>query len=70
MKRVEAMRMIRFLPNVSARWPVMGLAMRAKRDVAEVMRDLSSMVRDAWSRSVPMLTSVEEMTPVLFFRCN
>lgn len=59
------MRMTRLRPRVSARWPVMGLARRAKSEVLDVMRLLSRIVRERWSRSVPMLTRVEEITPVL-----
>jgi len=44
---------------------VIGLASRANRDVLDVMRLLSTRVRGWLSRSVPMLMSVEETTPVL-----
>ena len=45
----------------------MGEATSAKKDVAEVIRDLWRVVSGALceDRSVPMETRVEEMTPVL-----
>lgn len=52
-------------PRVSAKRPVTGLASRAKKDVAEVMRDLSRVVRARDERSVLMEIRVEEITPVL-----
>ena len=56
--------MIPLRPNLSAKIPVMGLAIKAPRLVQDVMRLLSSVVRGC-PRSVPMETRVEDMTPVL-----
>lgn len=52
-------------PRESARMPVSGEAISAKKDVADVMRDLSSVVSGLDERSEPMDTRVEEITPVL-----
>lgn len=60
------MKMTRLRPSVSARWPVMGDATRAKREVAEVMRDLSRVVRFREERSLRIETSIDEITPVLY----
>lgn len=50
---------------MSASIPEAGLATSAKREVMEVRRDLSRVVRVREDRSVPIETRVEEMTPVL-----
>lgn len=42
-----------------------GDANRARKDVADVMRDLSRVVRGREERSELMETSVEDITPVL-----
>lgn len=65
MKKEVAMRIMVLRPRESARRPLRGLAMKAKKDVLDVMRLLSSVVRGLLPRSVPMLMSVEDMTPVL-----
>ena len=44
-----------------------GEARSAKKEVHDVMRLLSSVVSGREERSLPMETSVEEMTPVLTF---
>lgn len=44
----------------------MGDATRAKREVAEVMRDLSRVVRFREERSLRIETSIDEITPVLY----
>lgn len=62
---IEATRMTRLRPSVSAREPVQGEARRAQKEVAEVIRDLSSVVRRRPERSVWIETRVEDMTPVL-----
>jgi hypothetical protein len=56
-------------PKESARIPVRGDATRAKKDVQDVIRDLSSVVRGWEERSEPTETKVEEMTPVLCGGC-
>lgn len=52
-------------PCLSARIPAAGDAKRAKREVHDVMRDLSRTVKGLFDRSVFIETKVEEMTPVL-----
>jgi hypothetical protein len=52
-------------PSVSARMPVSGDATRAKKEVHDVTRLLSKVVRGREERSEPMDTRVEDMTPVL-----
>lgn len=59
------MRMMDFRPRVSARTPVTGETSSAKKDVADVMSDLSRVVSGRVDRSEPMETRVEDMTPVL-----
>lgn len=54
-----------FRPSVSARMPVSGDARSAKKEVQDVMRLLSSVVRGREERSEPTDTRVEDMTPVL-----
>jgi hypothetical protein len=44
---------------------VKGLAINANRLVHDVIRLLSSVVNGRFERSVPTVTKVEEMTPVL-----
>lgn len=65
MKRISAARIMTLRPSLSASMPVSGEAMSAKKDVHEVMRLLSSVVRGREERSEPMETRVEDMTPVL-----
>jgi len=65
MKRASATRMTRLRPSPSAMSPEIGLARSAKREVADVMKDLSRVVRARSERSEPMETRVEDMTPVL-----
>jgi hypothetical protein len=64
-KSMSAHSMTFFLPKWSAKTPVSGLAMSAKRDVQLVMRLLSRVDSAREERSVPTLTKVEEITPVL-----
>ena len=52
-------------PKESARMPVRGDATRAKKEVQEVIRDLSRVVRGREERSEPTEIRVEDMTPVL-----
>lgn len=52
-------------PNLSASTPVNGLAINANRLVHDVMRLLSSVVNGRPERSDPMVTKVDEITPVL-----
>jgi hypothetical protein len=52
-------------PNLSASTPVQGLAINANRLVHDVIRLLSRVVKGRLERSVPTVTKVEEMTPVL-----
>lgn len=52
-------------PYASARTPVSGEASSAKKDVQDVIRLLSRVVRGRDERSVPIETRVEDMTPVL-----
>ena len=52
-------------PNLSANTPVNGLAINANRLVQDVMRLLSSVVNGRPERSDPMVTKVDEITPVL-----
>lgn len=52
-------------PSLSASTPVKGLAINANRLVHDVIRLLSSVVNGRFERSVPTVTKVEEMTPVL-----
>jgi hypothetical protein len=64
-KRMSAMRMTVLRPSASARTPVSGETSSAQKEVAEVIRDLSRVVRDREERSELMETRVEDMTPVL-----
>jgi hypothetical protein len=52
-------------PNLSASTPVNGLAINANRLVQDVIRLLSSVVNGRPERSDPMVTKVDEITPVL-----
>lgn len=52
-------------PNLSASTPVNGLAINANKLVHDVMRLLSSVVNVRPERSDPMVTKVDEITPVL-----
>lgn len=52
---------------MSASRPVSGLKSKAKREVLEVMRDLSRVVSGRAERDVLMETRVEDITPVLGF---
>ena len=52
-------------PRESASIPVSGDAIKAKKDVEDVIRDLSSVVSGRLEREVLMLMRVEEITPVL-----
>jgi hypothetical protein len=66
---MSATRMTRFRPRESARRPVRGEARRAKKEVAEVMRDLSRVVSGREERDVFIEIRVEDITPVLQYRC-
>jgi hypothetical protein len=59
----SARRTTRLRPNVEARIPEMGETRSAKRDVLDVMRDLSRVVRGC-PRELWMDTRVADMTPV------
>lgn len=65
MKRTSAAKMTFFLPILSARMPVIGLAMSAKRGVEDVIKLLFHAVNSCPERSEWIETRVEEMTPVL-----
>lgn len=52
-------------PSLSASTPVNGLAISAHRLVQDVIRLLSSVVNGRFERSEPMVTKVDEITPVL-----
>jgi hypothetical protein len=65
MNSISAMRMMLRRPSASARTPVSGEATRAKKDVDEVMRDLSRVVRGRRDSEEPIETKVEDITPVL-----
>lgn len=65
MKRISAISMTLLRPYASANTPVSGDASRAKRDVLDVIRLLSSVVSSREERSVFMETRVEDITPVL-----
>lgn len=52
-------------PRESASIPVSGDAISAKKDVEDVIRDLSRVVSGRLEREVLMLMRVEEITPVL-----
>jgi hypothetical protein len=67
MKRTSARRIHVRLPSTSASQPAVGEARRAKKEVADVMRDMWRVVKGTLllERSVPIETRVEEMTPVL-----
>lgn len=67
-KRMSAVRTTVLRPRASARTPESGDASRAKKEVAEVMRDLSRVVSGREERSELMEMSVEDMTPVLCFQ--
>lgn len=64
-KSTSATRMTFLRPNLSARIPASGLAIRANRLVQDVTRLLSNVVRRWLERSDPIDTKVAEMTPVL-----
>lgn len=55
---------MRLRPSLSARWEEKGETRRAKREVEEVMMDLSKDVRRRLDREVSMETRVADMTPV------
>jgi hypothetical protein len=63
-KSTSATRMTRLRPRRSARTEEKGETRRAKREVHEVMMDLSSAVRGREESEVPRETRVEEITPV------
>ena len=65
MNRTSAIKMTRLRPNLSPSIPPNGLATSANKLVLDVIKLLSSVVRLRWERSVPMATSVDEITPVL-----
>jgi hypothetical protein len=69
-KRTSAPRTTVLRPRESARMPESGEASRAKREVQDVIRDLSSVVSGREERSEPMETSVEDITPVLRNNCQ
>lgn len=56
--------MMRLRPSLSARWEEKGATRRAKREVEEVMMDLSKEVRRRLDREVSMETRVADITPV------
>jgi hypothetical protein len=62
---MSATRMTLRRPKESARIPVRGEATRAKKDVQDVIRDLSRVVRGREERSEPTEIRVDDMTPVL-----
>lgn len=62
---MSAISMILRRPKASASMPVSGEARSAKKDVEDVMRDLSRVVRGRWEREELMEMRVEEITPVL-----
>lgn len=64
-KSTSATRMTFLRPNLSARIPASGLAIKANRLVQDVTRLLSNVVRGRLERSEPIDTKVAEMTPVL-----
>jgi hypothetical protein len=70
MKSASAMRMTRLRPSPSARSPEKGEASSAKRDVEEVIKDLSIVVRAREERSAFIETRVDEITPVLSVDVN
>jgi hypothetical protein len=63
MNAASARRTTRLRPRASARIPDIGEITRANRAVAEVIRDLSSVVRGC-PRELLIETSVAEITPV------
>lgn len=63
--RMSAMSMMLRRPRASARMPVSGEARSAKKDVDDVMRDLSRVVSGRWERDEFIEMRVEEITPVL-----
>ena len=63
MKAASARRTTRFRPRLSASIPDSGETIRAKSAVAEVMRDLSRVVK-GWPRELLIETSVADITPV------
>lgn len=65
MNKTSAVRITGFRPTVSASRPVKGDARSAKKDVALVMRLLSSVVRGREERSEWIDIRVEDITPVL-----
>jgi hypothetical protein len=64
-KSISAMKIMLRRPNASARMPVSGEATSAKKDVDDVMRDLSKVVRGRCDSEEPIETRVEDITPVL-----
>jgi hypothetical protein len=68
--RMSAIRMILRRPSVSARTPVRGDAKSAKKEVDDVINDLSRVVRGRLERDVLMDIKVEEITPVLQRNCQ
>jgi len=64
MNRISAARMTRFRPRLSARTDANGEIRSAKREVHDVMMDLSREVRGLFDRAVPMDTRVADITPV------
>lgn len=64
-KSMSAMRMILRRPSASARMPVSGEASSAKKDVDDVMRDLSSVVSGRCDKDELIEIKVEDITPVL-----
>ena len=52
-------------PRASARMPVSGEARSAKKDVDDVMRDLSRVVSGRWDKDELIEIRVEDITPVL-----
>lgn len=58
------MRIMGLRPRESASWEESGVMRRAKRDVEDVMIDLSKCVRVRLERDVPRDTSVADITPV------
>lgn len=63
MNAMSARRTTRFRPRASARMPEIGEMRSAKRAVADVIRDLSSVVKGC-PRELLIETRVAEITPV------
>jgi hypothetical protein len=64
-KRISAVSMTLRRPRASARIPVSGEARSAKKEVDDVIRDLSRVVSGRWDREVFIEINVEDITPVL-----